>query len=68
MLTSMEVIADVALQPFVVYVMLVAGTPNTSSFAPGLINVTHCLSNLKNKHVSLFTKWILVLPPCLPLQ
>jgi hypothetical protein len=64
----LEVTVDVALQPFVIYVMLVAGTCKTSSFAPGLVSVTVCLSDLKNKHISLFTKWILVLAPYLSLQ
>jgi hypothetical protein len=34
-----EVLVDVALQPFDIYVMLVADTYKTISFAPGLVSV-----------------------------
>lgn len=63
MITSVVVIVDVALKSFVMYVMLLATTCKNSSFSLGLSNVTVCSSNHKNKHVSLFTNWNLVVPP-----
>jgi len=41
-LTSLEVLVDVALQPFDICVMLVADTYKTSSFAPRLVSVIVC--------------------------
>jgi len=63
-----EVLVDVALQPFDIYVMLVADTYKTISFAPGLVSVKFVHNTSKNKHVSLFTKRNLVLAPCLSLH
>lgn len=67
-ITSVEVLVDVALQPFDIYVMLVADTYKTISFAPGLVSVKFVHNTSKNKHVSLFTKRNLVLAPCLSLH